>query len=62
MALATCKDMERWYEKEHQAMKWIDYINTVQQGQDVEEHDIRVLRDNNIDHIKKSAKYWVKMD
>jgi hypothetical protein len=40
MALATCKDMERWYEKAHQAMERIDYISVVQQGRDVEEHDI----------------------
>jgi hypothetical protein len=32
MVLATCKYMERWYEKSHQAMEGIDYINTVQKG------------------------------
>jgi hypothetical protein len=40
MALATCKDMERWYEKAQQAVERIDYINLVQQGRDTEEHDI----------------------
>jgi hypothetical protein len=40
MALATCKDMERWYEKAHQVVERIDYINVVHQGQDTEEHDI----------------------
>ena len=30
MALATCKDMEIWYEKAHQAVERIDYINVVQ--------------------------------
>jgi hypothetical protein len=32
MALATCKDMERWYEKAHQVVEIIDYIITVQKG------------------------------
>jgi hypothetical protein len=53
MVLETCKDMDRWYEKVHQAVERIDYINVVQQGRDTEEHDIRLLRDSSIDHIKK---------
>ena len=40
MVLATCKDMEIWYEKSHQAVERIDYINVVQQGRYSEEHDI----------------------
>jgi hypothetical protein len=48
MALATYKDVERWYEKAHQSVEGIDYINAVQKGRDVEEHDIRVLRDKSI--------------
>jgi hypothetical protein len=32
MALATCKNMEKWYEKAHQSMERIDYISAVQQG------------------------------
>jgi hypothetical protein len=61
MVLTTCKYVERWYEKAHQAVERIDYINAVQKGRDVEEHDIRVLRDNNIDRIRKVVEYWVKM-
>ena len=61
MDIERCKDMEIWYEKAHQVVERIDYISAVQKGWDIEEHDIRVLRDNNIDHIRKSAKYWVKM-
>ena len=61
MALATCKDMERWYEKEHQYVERIDYINLVQQGRDDEEHEIWVLRESNIDRIRKLVEYWVKM-
>jgi hypothetical protein len=30
MELATCKDMERWYKKAHQAVERIDYISMVQ--------------------------------
>lgn len=61
MALATCKDMERWYEKAQQAVEKIDYISAVQKGRDAKEHDIRVLRESNIDRIRKSIEYWVKM-
>jgi thioesterase domain-containing protein len=61
MALATCKDMERWYEKAHQVVERIDYISAVQNSRDAEEHDIRVLRDNNIDLIRKAVEYLVKM-
>jgi hypothetical protein len=32
MGLETCKDMKQWYEKAHQALEWIDYINKVQKG------------------------------
>jgi hypothetical protein len=53
--------MERWYEKAHQAMERIDYISIVQQGRDAEEHIIRLLRDSNINRIKKLVEYWVKM-
>jgi hypothetical protein len=61
MALVTCKDMEILYEKAHQEVEIIDYISTVQKGRDPEEHGIRVLRDNNIDQIRKATEYWVKM-
>jgi hypothetical protein len=33
MALETCKDMERWYEKAYQAVEQIDYISAVQKGE-----------------------------
>jgi len=61
MVPTKCKDMEIWYKKAHQAVEKIDYINAVQKGRDVEEHDIWVLRDNNIDRIRNSAEYWVNM-
>jgi hypothetical protein len=61
MGLETCKDMQRWYEKAHQALEWIDYINEVQKGQDTEEHGIRVLMDNNIARIRKAVEHWVSM-
>jgi len=32
MALTTCKDMERWYEKAQQDVERVDYIGAVQQG------------------------------
>jgi hypothetical protein len=53
--------MEIWYEKAHQAMEKIDYISMVQKGRDIEEHGIQVLRDSNIDYIRKSVEYWVNM-
>jgi hypothetical protein len=45
MELETCKDIERWYEKDHQVVERIDYISTIQKGRDVEEYDIQFLRD-----------------
>jgi hypothetical protein len=53
MVLATCKDVERWYEKSHQVVESIDYISSVQKGRDVEEHDIWVLRDSSINQSGK---------
>jgi hypothetical protein len=32
MELATCKDMEKWYEKSQQVVERVDYICAVQQG------------------------------
>jgi hypothetical protein len=32
MGMETCKDMQRWYEKAHQALEQIDYISEVQKG------------------------------
>jgi hypothetical protein len=61
MVLVTCKDVEIWYEKAHQEVERIDYINMVQKGRYIEENHIRVLMDNNIDQIRKADKYWVKM-
>jgi hypothetical protein len=46
-----------WYKKAHQEVERIDYINAFQKGRDAEEHDIRVLRDNIIDRIRKAAEY-----
>jgi hypothetical protein len=54
MALETCKDVERWYEKAHQVVERIYYISVVQ---DTEENEIQVLRNNNIDRIRKEAEY-----
>ena len=47
--------MEIWYEKAHQVVERIDYISVIQKDQDVEENDIRVLRDSSIDRIRKSV-------
>jgi hypothetical protein len=32
MALATFKDMKRWYDKAQEAVERVDYINAVQHG------------------------------
>jgi hypothetical protein len=59
--LATCKDMQRWYEKAHQALEWIDYINEVHKGRDTKEHGIQVLMDSSIARIRKVVEHWVSM-
>jgi hypothetical protein len=53
--------MERWYEKEKQAMERVNYISVFQQVQDIEENDIRVLKERSLDRINKSTEYWEKM-
>jgi hypothetical protein len=57
MVLEMCKDMEIWYEKAHQVVEIIDYISVVKKGRDAKEHDIRVLREKNIAHVRKSDAY-----
>jgi hypothetical protein len=32
MALATCKDMEKWYERVQEAVERLEYIEAVRQG------------------------------
>jgi len=61
MGLETYKYMQRWYEKEHQALELIDYINEVQKGRHTKEHGIRVLMDSNITRIKKGVEHWVSV-
>jgi hypothetical protein len=61
MVMTMWKYMEIWYDKSHQEVERIDYINEVKKGRDVKEHNIRVLRDNNIDRINKSVKYCMNM-
>jgi hypothetical protein len=61
MALTTCKDMERWYERAQQAIERIEYIDAVQQGRDKEEHDIQMLGKSSLDRMKRSTEYWAKM-
>jgi hypothetical protein len=56
MGMATCKDMQRWFEKAHQALERIDYISEIQKGRDSEEHGIRVLMDSSITRIRKAVR------
>jgi DNA repair ATPase RecN len=32
MGMETCKYVQRWYEKAHHALEWIDYTSAVQKG------------------------------
>jgi hypothetical protein len=52
MALTTCKDMERWYERVQQAVERLEYIDVVQQGRDKEEHGIQMLGKSSLNHMK----------
>jgi hypothetical protein len=61
MALATCKDMERWYERVQQAVERLEYIDAVQQGRDKEEHGIQMLGKSSLNRMKRSVEYWAKM-
>jgi hypothetical protein len=55
MGLATCKDMQQWYEKAHQALEQIDYISQVKKGRDTKEHGIQVLMGSSISRIWKEV-------
>jgi len=61
MALATCKDMERWYERAQQAVERLKYIEAIQQGRDKEEHGIQTVGKISLNHMKGSAEYSAKM-
>jgi hypothetical protein len=61
MALATCKEMERWHERALQAVERLEYIEAVQQGREKEEHGIRLIGKSSLDRIKRSTEYWTKM-
>jgi hypothetical protein len=61
MALAACKEMERWHERAQQAVERLEYIEAVQQGREKEEHGIQLLNKNSLDRIKRSTEYWTKM-
>jgi hypothetical protein len=52
MALMICKEMERWYEKKHQLVERLEYIEAFQQGRDKEEHGIWVVGKSSINHMK----------
>jgi hypothetical protein len=43
MELATCKEMEQWYERAQQAVERLDCMEAVQQGGDKEKHGIQVI-------------------
>jgi hypothetical protein len=61
MALVTCKDMERWYERVQQVVERLEYIEAVQQGRDKEEHGIQTVGKSSLNRMKRSAEYWAKM-
>jgi hypothetical protein len=61
MALATCKEMERWYERVQQAVERLEYIEAVQQGRDKEKHGIQMIGKSSLNRMKRSAEYWAKM-
>jgi hypothetical protein len=61
MALATCKEMERWHEKAQQVVERLEYIEAVQQGREQERHGIRLVGKSSLDRMKRSVEYWAKM-
>jgi hypothetical protein len=52
MALATCKEMERWHERAQQAVERLEYIEAVQQGREKEEHGIRLVGKSSLNRMK----------
>jgi hypothetical protein len=61
MALTTCKDMERWYEKA--SKPWRESTTLVQSNRaEIKKNTtFEVLNESSLDRIKKSVEYWEKM-
>jgi hypothetical protein len=60
MALATCKEMERWYERVQQVVERLEYIEAVQQGREKEEHGIRLVGKSSLNRMKRSSNTGLK--
>jgi hypothetical protein len=54
--------MERWNKKAQKAVERLEYIEAVQQGQEMENHGIRLVGKSSLDRVNKSAEYWGKMN
>jgi hypothetical protein len=61
MALTTCKEMERWYERAQQVVEILEYIEVVEQGQDKGKHGVQMVGKSRLNHMKRSAEYWANM-
>jgi hypothetical protein len=61
ITLVTCKEMERWHEKEKQAVERLEYIEVVHRSQKEENHGIQLVGKSSLDLMNKSVEYWAKM-
>ena len=61
MALVTCKEMERWYEKAQKVVERLEFIEAIQKGWEKEDHNIRLVSKSSLNRMKWSAEYWAKM-
>jgi hypothetical protein len=61
MELTTCKEMERWYDKEQQVVERLKFIEAVQKGQEKEDHEIQLVSKRSLNFLKRSTEYWAKM-
>jgi hypothetical protein len=51
MELATCKEMERWYEKAQQVVERLEYIEAIQKGREKEDHDIQLVSKSSLNPV-----------
>ena len=50
-----------WYERVKQVVEILEYIESVQQSRDKEEHGIHTVVKSSLNRMKMSTKYWAKM-
>jgi hypothetical protein len=52
MALTSCKEMERWYEKAQRVVERLAFIEAIQKGREKEYHNIQLVSKSSLNRMK----------